>query len=199
MAENTMQWETPLARQLADHPAAADSGVQVVEWPQSGIIILRGKADDSAFVNNAHGALGAALPLAPRGSVQAGNVRIFRLSPDEWLLVCPYAEKQALLGKLEQSLAGVFAQVVDNSGGYTALVLYGQARLRVLRHLTPFDVDSLQVGHVAGTVMSKSHVILVRPDVDRHEIIVRRSFADYVWKLVVKAARPYGLAVRSVP
>lgn len=189
------QWETPLHAQLAAHHFAAEGGVQVAEWPQTGILILRGKPEDSAFLHNMQTALGVALPLAPRGTAQHGNVRLLWLSPDEWLLLCPYADKAALYQTLVDALRGIFAQVVDNSGGYTALVLRGDKRVQALRHLTPFDIERLQVGEVAGTVMSKSHVILTRPDEHCHEIIVRRSFADYVWKLLLRASRPYGLVL----
>lgn len=189
------QWEPPLHTQLAAHKAAGSGGVCVSEWPQTGIIILRGHAHDAAFVSKTQEALGTSLPLAPRGTATHGDIRILWLSPDEWLILCPYAQKNALQDRLHNHLRGIFAQIVDNSGGYTALILHGEQRVRVLRHLTPFDIGNLQIGEVVGTVMSKSHVILTRPDADSHEIIVRRSFADYVWKLLKRAARPYGLSV----
>ena len=87
------------------------------------------------------------------------------------------------------------AQIVDNSGGYTGLELRGEAVATVLRHLTPYPVENLAAGEVIGTVMEAAHITLHKHGATHYSLIIRRSFADYVWKLLAKASRPYGLAV----
>ena len=189
-------WETPLARQLAAHPAPARAaGITASEWPQSAIHILRGKPDDNAFTAAAENALGVALPTAPRQSAEKDTLTILRLSPDEWLLKSPWQDKTALATRLQRTLANQHAQIVDNSGGYTGLELRGDAVATVLRHLTPYPVENLAAGEVIGTVMEAAHITLHKHGATHYSLIIRRSFADYVWKLLAKASRPYGLAV----
>ena len=189
-------WETPLARQLAAHPAPARAaGITASEWPQSAIHILRGKPEDSAYLTAVESALGIALPTAPRQSAAKDALTILRLSPDEWLLKSPWQEQTALATRLQRALANQHAQLVDNSGGYTGLELRGEAVETVLRHLTPYPVENLAAGEVIGTVMEIAHIILHKHSATHYSLIIRRSFADYVWKLLAKASRPYGLAV----
>lgn len=187
-------WETPLQYLLAAYQAPAAVSITAREWPQSGILILRGKSDDAAFLAAAGKALGGNLPTQPKGSMTSGNTLVLRLSPDEWFIRCPYAEKEALKRSLESSLEGVFAQVVDNSGGYTGLTLAGEPLTTFLRHITPYNVEALQTGEVVGTILSKSQVLLYKTETG-FELIFRRSFADYVWKLLVRSSRPYGLGL----
>ena len=189
-------WETPLARQLAAHPAPnGAAGITASEWPQSAIHILRGKPEDSAYLTAAENALGVALPTAPRQSAAKDALTILRLSPDEWLLKSPWQEQTALATRLQRALANQHAQLVDNSGGYTGLELRGDAVETVLRHLTPYPVENLAAGEVIGTVMEAAHITLHKHGATHYSLIIRRSFADYVWKLLAKASRPYGLAV----
>ena len=71
----------------------------------------------------------------------------------------------------------------------------GDAVATVLRHLTPYPVENLAAGEVIGTVMEIAHITLHKHGATHYSLIIRRSFADYVWKLLAKASRPYGLAV----
>lgn len=196
MSETAKQigWETPLQHILAAYQSPSAATVQAREWPQSGVIILRGKSSDSAFVAAAGKALGCKLPTDPKGTAVSGSILVIRLSPDEWFIRCAYGEKEALKNSLLNSLEGIFSQVVDNSGGYTGLTLSGNSVLQLLRHITPYNVEALQAGDAVGTILSKSQVILYKTG-EGCELIFRRSFADYVWKLLVRSSKPYGLAL----
>lgn len=187
-------WETPLQHILAAYKSPATASIYAREWAQSGVLILRGKSNDAAFTSAASKALGCDLPTQPKGSAVSGSILVLRLSPDEWFIRCAYAEKEALKNALLSGLEGVFAQVVDNSGGYTGLTLSGSDLLQFLRHITPYNVEQLQTGDTVGTILSKSQVILYKTE-DGMELIFRRSFADYVWKLLVRSSKPYGLAL----
>ncbi|MGL4767303.1 MAG: sarcosine oxidase subunit gamma [Formosimonas sp.] len=198
MLNFTPYWQSPLHEALAQFKPSASPTVYVTERTELGYITLRGLSSDTAFLAKIAQVLGGALPTTPMAVAIREKATALWLSPDEWLLVCDKSRTAALLTDLLNAVEGLFAQVVDNSGGYTSLDLSGAEHLMVLRHLTPFDVENLQVGQCAATVMSKAGVILLRTDEEHISLICRRSFADYIWRLLQKAATPYGLAVGFV-
>ncbi|MDZ5461709.1 hypothetical protein, partial [Azohydromonas lata] len=42
-------------------------------------------------------------------------------------------------------------------------------------------------------VISKASFTVLRSDAQGVALVFRRSFADYIWKLIERTARPYGL------
>jgi sarcosine oxidase, subunit gamma len=169
-------------------------GVWVREIPLMGYISLRGNSADAAFVAAASKAIGAAVPIKFCTLSVAASLKVLWLSPDEWMIVCPRSELPKLLGSLKQSLTGIRHQAVDNSGGYTQVLLQGHKALNVLGHVTVYDVAALKPGSVVGTTLGKSSVYLHRQG-DDYCLLLRRSFADYIWRYLVRAAEPYGLGI----
>lgn len=172
-----------------------DGGLQATELPNLGYIVLRGRADDADFMAGVAQVIGAPLPRQPRATLRCAAGVVLWQSPDEWWLVCARADRDRLVAGLEARLAGCFAQVVDNSGGYTALRIGGAPHLRLLAHLGPYDFESLPVGACVSTVVSKAGVTVLRSDDQGVTLVFRRSFADYLWQLIDRTARPYGLQV----
>ncbi|MBS0237248.1 MAG: sarcosine oxidase subunit gamma [Proteobacteria bacterium] len=179
-------------------PIDGSSGVWANEIPHIGYISLRGDGRDQAFVSAASKALGIPLPIEPCTLATSESVKVLWLSPDEWMIVSAPGQANALCSRLELALAGVRNQVVDNSGGYTQIFLGGTHALDVLRHVSVYDFESLQPGRVAGTTLGKSSVYAFRQG-NGYRLIVRRSFADYIWRYLVRAANPYGLGIADVP
>ena len=93
---------------------------------------------------------------------------------------------------LQAACQGVFAQVVDNSGGLMLLQIQGTAASTFLRHLSPYHVGSLQAGQVVSTVLKKTTVVLHKLADDDYVLLFRRSFADYLWRIFDKTSKPYG-------
>jgi sarcosine oxidase subunit gamma len=192
MSKPTLQ--SPLHAFGLDAQAVAPSALNCVvfsELPHLGYIVLRGKADDSAFMRGVASVLGQNVPVQPRQVLQTAEGPVLWLSPDEWLLVCPRSRRDALLAALTAALKGLFAQVVDNSGGFTTLRLAGPEHLALLRQLGPYDFESQAIGTLASTVMSKTSVTVVRTDATGVLLVFRRSFADYLWRLIERTAKPY--------
>ena len=186
-------WHTPLHFQWANIPEQSNhAALQLGSGGAVGIINVRGLLSDAAFVAAIDSVLGVALPNAPKQSVYAAEAAIFWLSPDEWMLVCSHAHKNALLQRLQAACQGVFAQIVDNSGGLMLLQIQGTAASMFLRHLSPYHVGSLQAGQVVSTVLKKTTVVLHKLADDDYVLLFRRSFADYLWRIFDKTSKPYG-------
>ncbi|MCW8209233.1 sarcosine oxidase subunit gamma [Verminephrobacter aporrectodeae subsp. tuberculatae] len=164
--------------------------VRLCELPHLGYLVLRGRADDAAFMQAVAAVLGQPLPTQPMAVLLTARGVVLWVSPDEWLLVCQRSCRAALLADLGAALHAVFSQVVDNSGGLTTLRLAGPDHLLLLRQLGPCDFASLEVGHCVSTVFSKAGVSVVRTDAAGVLLLFRRSFADYVWRLIERTAQP---------
>ena len=176
---------------------AARNRVVMSELPHMGYIVLRGKADDSSFMQAVAGVLGQPLPTQPMTVLSTDAGVVLWVSPDEWLLVCKRSSRDALLTSLTGALQDVFAQVVDNSGGLTALRISGPDHMLLLRQLGPYDYESLAVGRCASTVASKTGFTVARTDEAGVVLVFRRSFADYTWRLLERTALPYHLCITS--
>lgn len=194
----------PVMRSPLDHfhlaerqqPVDDSRGVWAVEVPLLGYISLRGNAALPAFPAAVKNAIGVDLPTQPCALHEAEWGSILWLSPDEWLLICDRPQRQSLQHSLEAALAGIHSQVVDNSGGFTTVMLQGRNVDDVLHHCTVYDIDSLEAGRVVGTTFGKMSAFLLRED-DGFGLVFRRSFADYIWRLLERSAEPYGLGIAA--
>ena len=198
MLNSTTQayWHTPLHYQWAAVPEqTGHAALQLSSGGAVGILNLRGLLGDATFVAAIDSALGVALPTTPKQSVYAQDAAIFWLSPDEWLLVCAYAKKNEVLARLQAACKGVFAQVVDNSGGFMAMQIQGSEAKTFLRHLSPYNVSALEDSQVVSTVLKKTTVVIHKVGANDYVLLFRRSFADYLWRIFEKTAKPYGMGV----
>jgi sarcosine oxidase, subunit gamma len=175
-------------------PIDASRGVWANEIPLLGYVSLRGNANDPAFVDAASNVLGAGLPTQPCTLAMSAVAKILWLSPDEWMIVCDRARLAGLLRDLNQALTGIRSQVADNSGGYTQVLLQGANARDLLAHTSVYDLAALGEGRVVGTTFGKSSLYVHRQG-DGYCLLLRRSFADYIWRYLVRAAEPYGFGV----
>jgi sarcosine oxidase, subunit gamma len=169
-------------------------GVWVNEVAMNGYVSLRGAPQNAAFAAAVALATGVALPATPCAFAQANDNTICWLSPDEWMIVCPRAALRQLLGDLNSALTGIRSQVADNSGGYTQIFLQGKNATDVLSHTRVYDLARLTPGRIVGTTFGKSSIYL-RRDGTGYRLLLRRSFADYIWRYLIRAATPYGLGI----
>ncbi len=198
MAEPLMQ--SPLsAFDLGVQARAIDDsrGVWASEIPLLAYISLRGDAGDAAFVEKVVSVIGMPLPVAPCTFAASNGVTALWMSPDEWMIVCRRERLSELTSGLKSILQGIRSQVADNSGGYTQVSLQGRNALDVLQHASVYDFAALQPGRVVGTTFGKSSVYAYRAD-NGFRLIMRRSFADYIWRYLVRAAAPYGLGIAAI-
>jgi sarcosine oxidase subunit gamma len=171
--------ESPL---VARSDVILGSGVNVREGPFRGHVNLRGRGDSTLFRQAVESVVGIALPLEPN-TVNAASERVlFWLGPTEWLLTCDGAEEIALSRALDARLTSEFASVVAIGGGQTILEFEGDGARGLLAKGCPLDLHprAFPVGRCAQTHVEKAPALL-RPLPAGVELIVRRSFADYLW------------------
>jgi sarcosine oxidase subunit gamma len=198
MSEPIMQSPLhPFGLAAKARPIDGSKGVWANEVPLLGFISLRGRAYDAAFVEAASAALGGRLPTVPCTWTGLATAKVLWLSPDEWMIVCARDRLATLLADLNRALADIHSQVVDNSGGYTQILLQGANALDVMSHASVYDFALLEPGRVVGTTFGKSSLYVHRQD-DGFCLVLRRSFSDYIWRYLERAAAPYGFGVAQL-
>ena len=193
--------ESPLARfNLAGRATDSTSGAGLIvrEHPFLGHINLRGDPRDPSFAGAVGGVMGEALPMVPNTLTDVNGATMYWLGPDEWLIVTPDDHREAILRRLRQALAKLHVAVTDISGGQTALHLHGRHVRDVLAKGCPIDLHPrvFGIGQCAQSHLGKAPVLIGQIEEQPYfELIVRRSFADYLWMWLESAAEEYGLEV----
>ncbi len=183
------QQQSPLVQIELGEPSGAAPRIE--EKPFLGYLNLRGRPDHTGFLAGVLRALGVEPPTAANTVVEAGDNRIYWLGPDEWLVVTPAGQQADLKAKLDKALAGVFSSVVDNSSGLTTIFVTGDNAGALLATDCPLDLHprEFKPGQCAQTRLAKAGMI-VSPLADGSglEVIIRRSFADYLLRFLRDAA-----------
>ena len=156
---------------------------RIEEKPFRGFINLRGRGDNTAFLAGCLKVLGCEPPATPNTVVDEGENRIYWLGPDEWLIVTPAGGEAKLKADLLKALDGQFCSVVDNSSGLTMLHVTGANAGALLATDCPLDLHprEFKPGQCAQTRLAKAGMtISPLADANGFEVIIRRSFADYL-------------------
>ncbi|MCZ2722576.1 sarcosine oxidase subunit gamma [Marinomonas sp. 15G1-11] len=159
-------------------------------------LTLRCNQGDEAQKAAVERVLGLALPLSPLTSVEKGDYSIRWLSPDEWLILAPGLEAFDIETKFRTEMPGHYS-LVNSSGGSTVLELSGENAIDVLKRSVSVDLHAsvFPIGKVVSTTFAKSTAILRRKGDHTFELIIRRSFADYIWLWLQDTSREFGLVI----
>jgi sarcosine oxidase, subunit gamma len=183
------------------HRAAPDNiSISMREISERGMIDLRGSLADKKFMAAAKSALGVELPKSPRTSTTFGDVQVLWLSTDQWLVLTGRARVTVLLADLRKAMGTIHSLAVDVSDmraiiriegdGVRETLMKGSTLDLISEDYTPGTVRRMRFAEIAALL----HVV----EQDMIDIYVFRSYADYAWEFLVKAARK-GSEVKLFP
>ncbi|MEH6472656.1 MAG: sarcosine oxidase subunit gamma family protein [Halopseudomonas sp.] len=181
---------------IANH-GPVDGSVHLQELALLGHLVLRGSPQNESFVTGFAQVMGFALP-GPMQSAETGDASVRWIAPDEWLLIVPGSEAFSLEKRLREVISGHYS-IANVSGGQTVLVLAGRDAVNVLKKSTGYDLhdSNFPVGKVVTTTFAKASAVIRRIGPQKWELVVRRSFSDYLWLWLQDASAEYGLIVRG--
>ena len=128
-----------------------------------------------------------------------GIHRVYWLGPNEWLLVSPIERTGALMAQLREEVAAHRASVTDVSGGQILLRLTGPGVRSVLEKgcTLDFHPQEFAVGACAQSGLAKANILIgLVDDKPIFEIIVRRSFSEYVVDWLKHSQNEQGPTIR---
>ncbi|WP_103706667.1 sarcosine oxidase subunit gamma [Paraburkholderia eburnea] len=178
------------------HATRASKAFAMRELPFRDLVNVRGEPGDTAFTSAFAQAVGCRLPAQPNTRSQGTDYDALWLGPDEWLV---RSAGPVEAGVLEAKLTGVlsgntgaWATAVDVGSGYTVVELTGTRVREVLARGCPLDLHPrlFKDGQCAQSFFFKASIVLIPSGVDRYEVVVRRSFADYFCRILLDAAAP---------
>lgn len=153
---------------------------------------LRGDTSQRAFASAVGRVLDVVVPSEACTTATSEKACVFWLGPDEFLIVSDDLAASDLEAQLRDAIEDDVCSIADVSDNYTVLRLQGRDCLDVLAQHTTLDLHPtvLNAGQVFRTTFSKAEVILHMREIGDDQAVdvyVRRSFADYVWRMIEKA------------
>lgn len=171
--------------------AASGGELSIRELPFISQLNLRVDPNDAALMQRLAAALGFTLPVVPNTTASGAERRALWLAPDEWLVVGPDGQQDALEQALRNSLDGAFGSIVDVSANRAVLEIRGARARELLAHGVPIDLDvrSFGPGRCSQTLMAKAQVIIERRSDDpAFHLYIRSTFASYAADWLLDAA-----------
>ena len=163
----------------------------VTEIGPIGMITLRGRLSEKAITKSAVAASGVTMPEQRMCNTQ-GEHGIAWMSPDELLVMCPYAEVHDRLADLQEKLAKHHALAVNVSDARAVFQVKGEGVREVLAKLAPVDMhpDQFTPGMFRRTRLAQVPAAFWMTDDTTVHIICFRSVAQYVFDVLCVAAQP---------
>lgn len=166
------------------------AAVELSVAPPRAKLVLRSRPDTAAAAGRTFGIV---LPHeACRAAVAASRAALW-LGPDEWLLLAEVDDAGLIAGQIEAALASTHHSCVDVSHRSCGFVVQGLQAATVLNHGCPLDLShaSFPVGMCTRTLFEKAEIVLWRVEKHAYHLEIERSFAPYVWTMLIEAREEF--------
>ena len=161
----------------------------ITEAGLQGMITLRGNLASAKMKKAVKAATGCDMPALRRIVLKDGKGAGW-MSPDELLILVPYAEAKATVDALSAALEGQHALVADVSDARAMFRITGPRAAEVLMKLCPVDLPMLATGEVRRTRAAQVAAALWKSGADGFTLVSFRSVAGYVMRVLEASARP---------
>lgn len=168
--------------------AMSEGFAKIREIGPLGMVTLRCKSDVKALPKAIKAAVGTAVPELRR-IVVAGDHACGWMSPDEYLLVMPYAAVPAALDAIAKAMGTAHHLAVDVSDARAVFRVEGAKADQVLAKLSPVDFATLAEGELRRTRAAQVAAAFWK-DGDGFTVVCFRSVGRYVFDLLATSAKP---------
>lgn len=171
--------------------ASFEGYVTVRDAGLTGMITLRGDLSSAKVKKAVKTVAGTDVPAA-RGVTAKDGKSVAWMSPDELLILVPYADAEAAVADLSAALAGEHALAVNVSDARAVFRLDGAAVREVLAKLAPADLSpqGLPAMEMRRTRLAQVAAAFWLSDGQTAHVVCFRSVGRYVFDLLSHAAKP---------
>ncbi len=173
-----------MAEPFVLHP---DGSLQARWLAHEGLVDLRCLEDT---VDAVQAILQIELPRLANRCISRSDIAIYWMAPLQWLIRVPEPDEQGLAAKLMQfSTDAGHASVTVVSDAFVGLRLEGSGASRVLSEGCSLDLESLEQGLCARTLLARAQIMLIPlHSAGGYDLFVDRSHADYLQQWIKAAA-----------
>jgi sarcosine oxidase subunit gamma len=173
--------------------ASYEGYVRIETMGLQGMITLRGDLSSAKLKKAVKAVAGVAVP-AQRKVAQEGDKAVAWMSPDEVLILVPYAGVADAIAALEKDLSGEHFLAVDVSDARAMFRLSGASVREVVAKVMPVDMrpSEFAVGDFRRSRLAQVAAAMWMPAEDAVQIICFRSVADYAFGVLKDAAETGG-------
>lgn len=172
--------------------ATADGSLVLEALPDEARFSLR---VDSEHLSACAGAFGCDLAADIGAATGRDGRRSLTLGPDEWFLLAPESDREAIEAAFAALGSDVPHSLVDVGHRSVAIRIGGPGARDALNSGCPLDLTAMPVGGCTRSVFHKAEVVLLRLDAEDFRLEVVWSFADYVWSMLERAVDEAGTGV----
>jgi sarcosine oxidase subunit gamma len=168
----------------------APGEVTIREAGLPGMIILRGDLSDKKLRKVCTALTGAKFP--ERGQAQCGGDKgLCWMSPDELLVLVPYAEAAQAIAQIDTALGGTHYLAENVSDARAVFFVEGTFAREVIAKMAPVDLhpDTFKPGDFRRTRLGQVAAAFWMRDEDTFEVICFRSVAGYTFDLLAASAK----------
>ena len=185
---------SPLFKIHSDNaPVASFKQVKLSELAFLGHFNFRIQPDDELVLKEFKQSLGFDVPHEPNTFVVHNNILCAWLGPDEWLIVSPQHRSEEIRMTLGEVISEGYSTCVDQPSAQTIIRVEGRKAADLLSRGIALDLHPrvFKFGQCAQTVLARTAVTILKQEADEMtlDVIVRRSFADYLWRWLVDAGQ----------
>ncbi len=166
--------------------ATFDGFCKIKEIGPLGMISLRAKPDVKELAKAVKAAVGTKVPAQRRIEI-AGEKACGWMSPDEYLLILPYAETGAAMAAIASAMGEAHHLAAVVSDARAVFRVEGDKAEQVLAKLCPVDFDTLAPGELRRTRAAQVAAAFWK-DGGGYTVVCFRSVAAYVMGLLTHSA-----------
>ena len=183
---------SPLSEFHSDNtPDVSFKQVKLSELAFLGHFNIRIQPDDELVLKEFKQSLGFDVPREPNTFVVHDDILCAWLGPDEWLVISPQHRSEEIRMILSKVTSEGFSTCVDQSSAPTIIRVEGRKATDLLSRGIAIDLHPrvFKSSQCAQTVLARTAVTILKQEADETtlDVIVRRSFADYLWRWLVDA------------
>ena len=185
---------SPLSKTHSDNALDASfKQVKLSELAYLGHFNIRIQPDDELVLKEFKQSLGFNVPHEPNTFVVHDDILCAWLGPDEWLVISPQHRSEEIRMTLGEVISEGFSTCVDQSSAQTIIRVEGRKAPDLLSRGIAIDLHPrvFKSSQCAQTVLARTAVTILKQEADETtlDVIVRRSFADYLWCWLVDAGQ----------
>ena len=185
---------SPLSEIHSDNtPDVSFEQVKLSELSFLGHFNIRIQPDDELVLKEFKQSLGFDVPREPNTFVVHDDILCAWLGPDERLVISPQHRSEEIRMILGEVTSEGYSTCVDQSSAQTIIRVEGLQATDLLCRGIAIDLHPrvFESSQCAQTVLARTAVTILKQEADETtlDVIVRRSFVDYLWRWLVDAGQ----------